>query len=453
VVDGSDKLPEQIPAKPSKKKSPPVVFGKLQETPIDVKPKEPETITEFSFNEGLATPPPEEDSFADKLSSLKKGIFDEQTNSAAFGMLYKNRSGTAGMSTLDTIVLPALDVQYHIGLSHKLYGHINFLNMTNGMIPESDASFYGLPNRGGGNLRSISSLIEPMVGYQYTGGDWIFTGEVGTTPSPSQLPESKTLWNFKYTKKGKGVEADIAYVNKSVTDTLLSRVGDTYFADENNETLGVRGGVTKEGFIFGGKYSNDEEVFAGNVGFYYDVSGYLVEPNKELAMTLLYVRQIKVPDFLFVMVGPIFIYDNYTFNSNYFTMAENEDGTHIGNGGYFSPNNFILLGVYFDFAQIATKRFLWRVKGNVGITNFTNKEDLFGIVPSGTAGGIGYDVKGFIGYKFEPEIQILAGVGRASSGTFSTMFLGLSAVYYFGGKMNNNAEDLLRSNIIKELVQ
>ena len=416
-----------------------------------------DTVTEFSFNEKIEPNLPvveqkEESSFANKLSSLKKGILDEQANSVAFGMLYQNRSGTTGMSALDTVTLPALDFDYYYDLSHKFYGHINFISLTNGTIPDAEMGMYG--NGLGGNSRAINSLIEPTIGYKYTASDWGFQAEIGTTPTPAPV-ESSSTWKFKYSKTTEKFAFDGAFVQKSVKDTLLSRVGDTYnYITEDNATAShFRGGVVKQGIELGGKYKNSEEVFAGGIGYYYDISGYLIEPNEELAMTLLYVRQLQIPEFLYFLIGPIFIYDNFTYNSNHFTVQVRDDGTHIANGGYFSPSNFILLGAYFDFAQIATKRLFWRVKGNVGITNFTNKEDILGTTPSGTAGGVGYDVKGFVGYKFEPEIQILAGVGRASSGTFSTMFFGLSAVYYFGGKMSNNVDDLLRSNTIEELVQ
>jgi hypothetical protein len=456
-VLGSDTLPSD-----SKDISPPEEFI-VQKDPMPPMPEVPEFAEEVpeqalplndSIFEYEETP---QDPFQEKVSSLKKGILGENINSAAFGMLYKNRSGAGGMDGGNMIVLPALDVDLYHEVSHHFYGHLNFVSLYNGELSDDISGLYGVPKaKLGGNIKGINYLVEPKGGYKYNGGDWSLQGELGTIPQPSPA-ETKTLWKLKYAKSGEKVSGDITFVQDSIKDTILSRVGDTfnYIKDSNSTAEGVRGAVTKQGLIFGMKYSNPDEVVAGNLSYYYDISGTNVYPNREIALTVLYVRQLKVPDFNFFMLGPIFIYDNYDYNSNYFTMGVNNNtGEILGNGGYFSPTNFMLLGVYLDMAQMLTPDFLWRIKGNVGLINFENGADLFGDTEKMSVSGVGYDIKGFLGYRFEPEFEILAEAGFAASGSaFSTFFFGISGVYYFGGKEKANMLDLERSNIIEEFVQ
>ena len=392
-------------------------------------------------------------SFESKLSDLKDGLFDSNRNSVGVGMFYKTRTGSTGLDSLDTITLPSLDFNYYPSLSHHFYGHINILNMSNRAIENEAMPRYGA--NAGGNIESIESLVEPMIGYEYTNETSVFTGEFGTKPSPVIVPEIDFDWKLSYLRKAGKLTFNIAYVNKSVKDSMLSRIGDKYYyqQQDSNKTItygtGVRGGVSKNGFEFGLKHSKGNDIFAGNLN-YYNVTGFNISPNKEVAMTLLYLRLLEIEDFQSFMVGPIFIYDNFYSNSGYFTVGS--DGS--GNGGYFSPKNFILLGVYFDMAQMYSKDLFWKIKGNIGIMNFTSGADKFRSETKETSiSGFGYEVKGFVGYKIDDSIQLLGGIGYQSSGPFQSLSLGLTAIYYFGKNKSNNVDDLLYSNTLGEMAK
>jgi len=401
-----------------------------------------------------------DDSFLSKLSDLKDGILNENRNSIGFGMFYKTRVGSSGLDALDVFTLPAIDGHYFIGLSHHLYGFINILNMSNGSLADDAISRYGASD--GGNVGSVDSLVENLVGYEYKTESAIFTAEIGTVPSPAVSPEVDYIWKLEYVNKSGKVTFNIAYVNKSVKDSLLSRIGDQYYyrkqdnldTEDQNESLeygtAVRGGVTKEGIEIGFKHANPDDIFAGNLNYYYDVKGFNVPQNKEIALALLYLRVLHLKEFQSFMIGPIFLYDSYSYNSSYFSVGEDGDG----NGGYFSPKNFFLLGIYFDMAQIYSDRLFWKVKGNVGVTNFLNGKDIFDSrSKEGTVSGFGYEVKAFAGYKIDDSIQLLAGIGYQSSGPFKSLFFGLTAIYYFGEKKNNKVDDLLYSNTLGEMVK
>jgi hypothetical protein len=405
-----------------------------------------------------------DNSFLSKLSDLKDDVLSENRNSVGFGIFYTSRVGSAGIDALDTFILPSVDAHYYGGLSHHLYGHMNFINMSNGQITGDALQRYG-DMKSGGNVEAVSSLSEVMVGYEYKMGDSFLTAEVGMIPQPAVVPEAPLTWNLKYsTKKGKA-SFDLAYVNKSVKDSMLSRVGDTYnWYDFNgvddtttkdiNESIrsgtGVRGAVTKEGVEIGAKYSVNNQVFAGNINYYYSIAGYNVLTNEEMALTLLYLKLLDIGDFNSFMIGPIFLYDNYTYNSGYFTMGV--DG--IGNGGYFSPKNFMLLGLYFDMAKKENANFFWKVKGNLGLINFSNGKDIFDNTTEETEiTGFGYEIKGFGGYKVDESIEMLGAIGYQSSGTFSSLFFGLTAIYYFGENKKSEIGDLLYSNTIGEMAK
>jgi hypothetical protein len=325
--------------------------------------------------------------------------------------------------------------------------------MSNGVLEPDAMPRYGA--NAGGNIETIESLVEPRIGYEYKTETSVFIGEFGSTPSPAVVPEIDFEWKLGYIRKLGRITFNIAYVNKSVKDSMLSRIGDKYYyqrQDSNNSTIygtGVRGGVSKNGFEFGLKHSKGKNVFAGNLN-YYNITGFQIEPNKEVAMTLLYLRLLEIAKFQSFMVGPIFIYDNYYNNSGYFTVGSNGSG----NGGYFSPKNFILLGIYFDMAQMYNKELFWKIKGNIGIMNFTSGADKFrNETKESSISGFGYEVKGFVGYKIDDSVQLLGGIGYQSSGPFQSLSLGLTAIYYFGKNKNNNVDDLLYSNTLGEMAK
>jgi len=405
-----------------------------------------------------------DNSFLAKLSGLKADILKENRNSVGVGMLYHTRTGSSGLDMLDSFILPSIDANYYLDLSHHFYGHINFMNMSNGQITGDALSRYG-DMKSGGNVESANSLVELFGGYKYKGEKYTFTVEAGTVPKPTVVPKSPMVWVLKIDGKNGKLSYDIAYVNRSVKDSMLSRIGDTYnWVDTNGEDnpdtedinesyqsgTNSRGGVTKTGVEVGAKLSVDDEVFAGNISYYYDISGYNVVKNEEIALTLLYLRLLDIPKFNSFMVGPIFLYDNYTYNSGYFTMGR--DG--VGNGGYFSPKNFILLGLYFDIARMIDNQFFWKLKGNFGFITFTSGKDLFNDTSSeAEISSFGYEVKSFGGYMVDDTVELIGGIGYQSSGAYKSLFFGLSAIYYFEKKKSNSIKDLMYSNTIGEMAK
>ncbi len=427
------------------------------ETPPKLPTKREEKSTETpEFENDVSNP------FLAKVSELKDDVLGDSRDSVGVGMFYKTRSGEAGLDALDTFVLPTFDAHIYLGMSHHLYGNFNLLNMNSGTIVGDANDRYGANE--GGNVEAISNLGEWKVGYQYLGDDDSITLEYGSAPSPAVSPTVENSWKIKYSTKFGKISLDVAYVNKSVKDTMLSWVGDRYeykniitpddpetaLINEENSTIGsgVRGGITKQGFEIGLKHSHDGEIVAGNLN-YYKLTGYKVMDNEEMALTLLYLRLLDIDKIDTFMVGPILIYDNYTYSSSYFTMGQ--DG--YGNGGYFSPKNFILLGVYADAGRVVDEKFFWKVKGNAGIMSFTNGADMFREESvAEEAGGFGYDLKLFGGYKLDSSLQLLGGMGYQYAENFANLFFGLNAVYYFGSK-GNSVGDLSNASSLREMAE
>jgi hypothetical protein len=67
--------------------------------------------------------------------------------------------------------------------------------------------------------------------------------------------------------------------------------------------------------------------------------------------------------------------------------------------------------------------------------------------------GFGYDLKEFVGYKVDRSVQILGGMGYQSSGPFQSLFMGITALYYFGENKSNEIGDLLYSNTLGEMAR
>ncbi|GEM_PF-2579985 len=405
-----------------------------------------------------------DNSFLSKVASLKKDILSENLDSIGLSVLYKIRSGSSGIDTLDSFTLPAIDFHKYLGLSHHIYGNVNFLNLSNGQIVSESLQRYG-DMRSGGNVQSVSSIYEILLGYEYKTDKSIYGAEFGTIPKPSVATAKKNLWTLKYSTVIGNVSLDLAWATRSIKDSMLSRVGDSYSwfntsgidivtTKDINESIvtgsGIRGSVTKTGVETGIKYSIGDQIFAGGLNYYYTVSGLNVLENKETSLALLYLRILDLPKTYTAMVGPIILYDNFNYNSNYFTVGA--DG--VGNGGYFSPKNFILFGIYYDIAKIENESLFWKVKGNVGFVSFTNGPDLFDNTSSeGKVSSFGYEIKGFLGYKVDSSTEFLAGLGYQSSGTYNSLFFGLSAIYYFGDKRQVSVDDLIRSNTIGEMAK
>lgn len=450
-------------------------FSEISDLPIKILPKIREENNKIErkeyFEEEKSTElqPTDDDSpinfdeaFLSRLSSLKDGVLNQNRSSLGIGMFYQSRVGNTGLDALDSFVLPSVDAHYYLGLSNHFYAHINNLNMSNGAVSGDAIKRYGA--MAGGNIESVGSLVEIMVGYEFKTESAVYVAEIGTVPEPklAGMPEAGYLWNLEYALKSGKISFDFAYTHKSVKDSILSRIGDKYSykmsddpeTEDRNESFeygsSVRGGITKTGVEIGIKHAGNGQIFAGSLNYYYAIEGFNVTPNEEMALTILYLRVLELENFKSFMIGPIFLYDNYTYNSGYFTVGN--DG--IGNGGYFSPKNFLLLGVYFDMAQIVNNKIFWKVKGNIGVMNFMSGKDIFDSTSSDeSVSGYGYDAKAFAGYKVDDSIQLLAGIGYQSSGPFKSLFFGLTAIYYFGEKKSNEIGDLLYSNTLGDMAR
>ncbi len=398
-----------------------------------------------------------DETFLSNLSNLKQTLLSENQDSVGLGLFYQTRTGSPGLDALDNFVLPSVDANLFFGLSHHLYGHINFINLNSGTVAHADIQRYG--QKLGGNTETVSALGEAMIGYQYKSDQNSFTVEFGSLPTPSLVPVKRYVWRVEYITNFDNITLNVAHTAKSIKDSMLSRIGDTFkyvekTGDKNNtanleEKTASWGQVVKKGFEVGLKYKQENQVFAGNFN-YYNIGGYRVIDNEEISLAFLYLRLLQLENFQSFMVGPIFLYDNYTFNSGYFTIADD----FKGHGGYFSPKNFLLFGLYFDMAQIINPEFFWKLKGNFGFMTFISGRDLLDEESTDTTvNGFGYDLKAFVGYKLDHSIQILGGMGYQSSGPFQSLFMGITALYYFGENKSNEIGDLLYSNTLGEMAK
>jgi len=397
-----------------------------------------------------------DETFLTNLSTLKDKLLNQNRDSVGFGMFYQTRIGAAGLDSLDNFVLPAVDGNLFIGMSHHIYGHLNFINLNSGTVANADVQRYG--RKFGGNTGGVSALGEAMIGYQYKSEENSFLVELGSIPTPPIVPTHPYVWRAEYATNFGDVSFNIAYTAKSMKDSMLSRVGETFAYTEKTgdanstdfeDKTAIWGAVIKKGFEVGLKYGKDNQVFAGNLN-YYSIGGYQILENEEIGLTILYLRLLQLENFKSFMIGPIFLYDNYTFSSGYFTVGDN----FVGHGGYFSPKNFLLLGLYFDMAQIVNPSLFWKLKGNFGFMTFVNGRDI--LDPESTDSsvtGFGYDLKAFVGYKVDRSVQILGGMGYQSSGPFQSLFMGITALYYFGENKSNEIGDLLYSNTLGEMAK
>ena len=78
-----------------------------------------------------------------------------------------------------------------------------------------------------------------MIGYQYKSDQNSFTVEFGSLPTPSLVPVKRYVWRIEYITNFDNITLNVAHTAKSIKDSMLSRIGDTFkyvekTGDKNN---------------------------------------------------------------------------------------------------------------------------------------------------------------------------------------------------------------------------
>lgn len=256
--------------------------------------------------------------------------------------------------------------------------------------------------------------------------------DVGSTPLGTGI--SSVIGGLKWSPKvGAHSTLDMTIERRAVADSLLSYVG-----TEDVITGKKWGAVTKNGGSLNLGFDDGTVGAYGGAG-YYSYMGDNVASNKSINAILgAYIRPYK-DDEDELKVGVNVNYMNFDKNLSYFSY---------GQGGYFSPQDYISISLPVEFTK-KQNDFTYILSGNVGYQSYHNKESdyfpndpdlqsqLEGLVSQGYGkeamyaaedkSGIGYSVKAGGTYKVTPAMLVGGQLGYDTFGSYSES----SALLYF----------------------
>jgi thioredoxin-like negative regulator of GroEL len=263
--------------------------------------------------------------------------------------------------------------------------------------------------------------------------------DLGSTPlgAGSHALVGGVKWSPKLSQHS---TLDVALERRTVTDSLLSYVG-----AEDAVTGKKWGAVTKNGGSLNLGFDDGIVGAYGGAG-YYSYLGDNVASNKSVNAQLgAYVRPYK-DDQSELKVGVNANYMNFDNNLSYFSY---------GQGGYFSPQDYISISLPVEYTQ-KQDNVTYLLGGTVGYQSYHNKESdyfpndpdlqsqLAGLVSQGygteatyTAedkSGIGYSLKAGGTYKVTPSMLIGGQLGYDTFGNYSESTALLYFKYLLEGK-------------------
>jgi len=383
----------------------------------------------------------------------RPGIMDwlDQQNGSSFavGEYFRGRSGDIGLGKLTETAL-TFDGIFNWDKYKYLYGYANHLWLQSGIVPPQSYHLFGTPPITAPIHDNIGKIevLEPGLGYFYDGPDFYLQTQLGFTPLNGVVDEQMT-WKLKYrSDPEQRISGSFLIEEESVRDSFLSFVG-----ERDLYTNATWGGVTRQGVRGGIRYKLDEKwELASELFFYPNIEGINTISNSETGLTMLWSYNLALEGFDYFDVGPLFIYDGYDKNTNFFTY---------GHGGYFSPQFFMLAGVYFDFLRFSdSKDGFLRMTGNVGYLYYEedrvkkypfhpDNNEYYAATEDSKIGG---DIRWFAGYLLNDDWSLIASGGLQASMGYTSYYVGGSLVYHFGNHERMYVKDLRRSNIISRFL-
>ncbi len=318
------------------------------------------------------------------------------------GYSIRNRKGTEGVDKLDTSKMSfALGVGS--GRSHYTLG-LDMVQLRSGRLKTENYTLYGSDGAVAVNTPSDSEGGEALnLGYRYEHENFAVSGLLGMTPNVGNGIAVAPLFAIMVESYYDLWKTYGRIIQSAVTDSLLSSVG-----NQDPYTEQVWGRVVKQG-LEGGLSFGDRYKIAMDLGYYPVIKGENTLENSELTATLRVVKAMQIPHVDNLDVGLLFVYDDYTFNSDHFTF---------GHGGYFSPQSYYNGGVMLDMTERFSGNLLFDARGSVGYTTYQTDavlkyplENGVQTYAAGTEKFIGADATAFLGMQLSDTAQVIAAAG------------------------------------------
>ncbi len=338
----------------------------------------------------------------------------EKSKHADYISLYtklNSKSGRTGLDELNRVSL-GLDAEKAItdNISFWTYNSILFLN--SGGEPN-----YGIVGSlSGGVKRKVNTSfigIEPMIGLSVGDKTRISVG-VGSTPIGNAPVNPTFRYLFNVRTYVRSISLDLLIKRDSIRDSLLSYVGlkDPYSSNSWGRVLKEGGRIEIK---FGSGYKSSQIAFKAGV---YDIKGKNVNDNN--VFFLEFFPYAYIGDMLSDedYIGLFAKYENYNKDENLF---------YFGNGGYFSPKNFLLIGPKYT-GYVNVKNLLIKLNALVGFLSFEHS--------GGNVNSLSIDISSIFEYKLGKNTSIVGGLGYRNSRDYDEIALSLGLKYYFRGLIN-----------------
>lgn len=263
--------------------------------------------------------------------------------------------------------------------------------------------------------------------------------DVGSTPMGSGISSvvGGVKWSPKLTEHS---TLDMTLERRAVKDSLLSYVG-----TEDTITGKKWGAVTKNGGGVNLGYDDGVLGAYGGAGYYSYVGDNVADNHSVTGILGAYIRPYKDDDSE-LKVGVNVNYMDFDKNLSYFSY---------GQGGYFSPQDYLSISLPVEYTK-KQDNFTYILSGNVGYQTYNNQESLYypndpelqsqleSLVSQGYGAeakyasedksGIGYSLKAGGTYKVTPSVLVGGQLGYDTFGSYSESTALLYFKYLLDGK-------------------
>ncbi len=317
----------------------------------------PATVLQNPFGSpggGAETPLPT-DPVARQIAQEQAALQEETASHASGGVTVGGRSGTPGLDQLTDIEAPLEASIVPEGIGGRLGASVTPVLLDNGMLSGSANILRFGSNAGTGRmaLPTTDTAAGVGLGLSYHLGS-ILSADVGS--SPLGFPVSTIVGGIEIAPQlSDDLTLRLRGERRIITDSLLS------YAGERDPVTGVTwGGVTRTGG------HGQLELGLGGGGYAYAGGGYNIVTGQNVANN----NEVEA--------GAGFGYPLYKQGDStllsgldlvYFRYANNQRGFTIGQGGYFSPQDFAAINIPLDYRS-TWGRLQYHLRGTLGYDTF-----------------------------------------------------------------------------------
>ncbi|MGF6963367.1 putative Zn-dependent protease [Paraburkholderia sp. WC7.3g] len=374
---------------------------------------------------------------AEELAQVNR----EQSSTVSGGLIFRNRVGEDGLSSLTDIEAP---IQGRIKAGN---GHVVVTATPVTLDAGTASNSTSTLARFGAGLSTASSESAAVAGNNNYGSQTAsgvglsvgydsrsISGDIGVTPIGFR--ETNIVGGAQYnggiTDK---VSYSIAVARRAVTDSLLS------YAGARDAASGLEwGGVTSNGALASLTWDDGTSGLYVNASYQHYMGTNVPSNNAVKGGGGVYTRLLKDADQM-LTVGVNTTIMGYNRNLSYFTY---------GQGGYFSPQQYVILNLPVEWSGRAGL-FTYDVKGSIGVQHYredasnyfplsdgsTRQGDaaaaaqtlgngLIAVYPGQSKTGVSYSISGVGEYQLAPQLAVGA---TASLGNAYQYREWLAAVY------------------------